>query len=167
MDYFRAEGLLRLTLVTQKIARCLAADSGVTVNEFHCMMQLYLEKPCCVRELTEILGIGSTSTSKLLRALDKRGWITRNLDKGDRRMEVISLTPPGIEVVQRIMQAANVAASSLIEQLPPDRREPFAECIHTVTKHIKTLSNHNEESTRKGPHHGSIYYKERLSQEQR
>jgi DNA-binding MarR family transcriptional regulator len=142
MDHFRAEGLLRLTLVTQKIARCLASDAGLRVNEFHCMMQLYLEKPCCVRSLTEILGIGSTSTSKLLRSLDKKGWITRSLDESDRRKEVVALTPPGTEVIQRIMQAADAAARSLIEQLPLDRREPFTECVHTVTKHIKTLSNH-------------------------
>lgn len=143
MDHFRAEGLLRLTLVTQKIARCLAGDAGLTVNEFHCMMQLYLEKPCCVRKLTGILGVGATSTSKLLRSLDRKGWITRGLDETDRRMERVALTGQGVEVIQRIMQAADAAALALIEQLPPDRREPFTECVHTVTRHIKTLSNHN------------------------
>jgi len=55
MDNFRAEGLLRLSLVTQKIARCLASDAGLTVNEFQCMMQLHLEKPYCVRKLTEAI----------------------------------------------------------------------------------------------------------------
>ena len=143
MDHFRAEGLLRLTLVTQKIARCLASDAGLTVNEFHCMMQLYLEKPCCVRELTEILGIGPTSTSKLLRSLDKKGWITRSLDESDRRMEVVALTAPGAEVIHRIIHAADAAALTLIEQLPPDRRLPFTECVYTVTTHIRTLSHHN------------------------
>lgn len=143
MDYFRAEGLLRLTLVTQKIARCLAGDAGLTINEFHGMMQLHLEKPCCVGKLTEILGIGATSTSKLLRSLDKKGWITRELDPTDRRMERVALTSQGTEVIQRIMQAADVATLALIEQLPLERRGPFTECVHTVTRHITTLSNHN------------------------
>ena len=142
MDQFRAEGLLRLTLVTQKIARCLAGDAGLTVSEFHCMMQLYLEKPCCVRKLTEILGIGATSTSKLLRSLDMKEWITRDLDETDRRKERVALTSQGNEIIQRIMQAADEAALSLMEQLPPDRRGPFTECVHTVTRHIKTLSQH-------------------------
>ena len=141
MDHFRAEGLLRLTLVTQKIARCLAGDAGLTVNEFHCMMQLYLEKPCCVRKLTEILGIGATSTSKLLRSLDTKGWLSRNLDPTDRRMERVALTEQGAEVIQRVMHAADAAAQALIEQLPLERRGPFTECIHTVTRHITTLSN--------------------------
>lgn len=143
MDHFRAEGLLRLTLVTQKIARCLASDAGLTVSEFHCMMQLYLEKPCCVSKLTEILGIGATSTSKLLRSLDKKKWITRSLDETDRRVEVIALTPSGTDIVQRIMQAADSAAAALIEQLPLDRRVPFTECVHTVSRHITTFSIHN------------------------
>jgi len=141
-DNFRAEGLVRLTLVTQKIARCLANDAGLTVNEFHCMMQLHLEKPCCVRKLTEILGIGTTSTSKLLRALDEKGWITRDLDPTDRRMERVALTASGFDVVQRIMQAADAAVVALIEQLPLDRRGPFTECVHSVTRHITTLSHH-------------------------
>lgn len=142
MNSFRAEGLLRLSLVTQKISRCLASDAGLTVNEFHCMMQLHLEKPCCVRKLTQILGIGATSTSKLLRSVDKKGWITRTLDEKDRRMERVALTDQGADVIQRIMQAADVAALALIEQLPPERRVPFTECVHSVTRHITILSNH-------------------------
>jgi len=138
MDNLRAEDFVRLTLVTQKIARCLASDAGLSLHEFHCMMQLHLEKPCCVRKLTEILGIGGTSTSKLLRSLDKRGWITRTLDPTDRRMEHVALTPQGAEVIQRMLGAADTAARALIEQLPFDRRQPFAECVHTITQHIET-----------------------------
>lgn len=143
MDGIRAEGLLRLTLVTQKIARCLAGDAGLTVSEFHCMMQLHLEKPCCVRDLTAVLGIGATSTSKLLRSLDRKGWIIRTLDDADRRMEIIRLSDAGAGVVQRILEAADRAAVSLMEQLPDERRGPFTECVYTVTRHIKTLSNNN------------------------
>ncbi len=142
LDYFRANALLRLALVTQKIARCLADDTGLTVNEFHCMTQLYLEKPCSAGKLTKILGIGATSTSKFLRSLDKKKWITRSLDETDRRVEVIALTPSGMEVVKNIMSAADLVATALIEQLPLERRVPFTECVHTVTQHITTLSIH-------------------------
>jgi DNA-binding MarR family transcriptional regulator len=142
MDHIRAEGLLRLTLVTQKIARCLASDVDLTVNEFHTMMQLHLEKPCCVRMLTEILGIGATSTSKLLRSLDKKGWITRELDPTDRRMERVAITKEGTEVIERIMQAADAASLALLDQLPPDRRGPFTECVHTVSRHMTAISTH-------------------------
>ncbi len=144
MDSPRAEGLLKLALVTQKIARCLAFDAGVTVNEFHCMTQLYLQKPCCVGTLTDILGIGATTTSKLLHSLDKKKWITRSLSETDRRIEIIELTPQGIEVVRQILHAADSAATELIERLPQERRAPFSECIHTVTQHIKTLSIHKQ-----------------------
>jgi DNA-binding MarR family transcriptional regulator len=141
MDYFRAEGLLRLTLVAQKIARCLAGDAGLTLNEFHCMMQLRLEKPCCVRKLTEILGIGPTSTSKILRSLDQKGWLTRGLDPKDRRMERVALTVQGMEMIEQIMTRADAVALEMIAQLPLDRREPFTECIHTVTRHITSSLN--------------------------
>lgn len=142
MDALRAEGLLRLTQVTQKIARCLADDAGLTVSELNCMLQLYLEKPCCVRKLTTMLGIGTSSTSKLLRSLDGRGWLTRELDPADRRMERVALTEKGAEVVKQILLAADSIAIMLLEKLPVDRRVPFTECINTVTHHIKTLPNH-------------------------
>lgn len=141
MDALRAEGLLRLTQVTQKIARCLAADAGMTVNEFNCMIQVHLEKPCCVRRLTEILGIGTTSTSKLLRSLDARGWLTRELDPADRRMERVTLTAEGLCVIDSIHAAADGLATLLVSSLPQERREPFTECIGTITHHFKTLPN--------------------------
>ncbi|MDL1892103.1 winged helix DNA-binding protein [Sphingobacteriales bacterium CHB3] len=142
MDALRAEGLLQLTLVTQKIARCLADDAGLSVSELNCMLQLYLEKPCCVRKLTEMLGIGTTSTSKLLRSLDGRGWLTRELDPADRRMERVALTDKGAEVAKQILLAADNIAIQILDKLPDERRLPFTECITTVTQHIKTISNH-------------------------
>lgn len=142
MHALRAEGLLRLTLVTQKIARCLADDAGLSVNELNCLLLLYLEKPCCVRKLTEMLGIGTSSTSKLLRSLDGRGWLTRELDAADRRMERVALTEQGAETVRQILLAADSIAVMLLEKLPDERRVPFTECINTVTQHIKTISNH-------------------------
>lgn len=141
MNYFSAEGLLRLTLVSQKIARCLAGDAGLTVSGFHCMMQLHLAKPCCVRKLTEILGIGPTSTSKLLRSLDHKGWLTRTHNPTDRRMEQVTLTVQGMEIVEQIMTRADAFAQEMIAQLPLDRREQFTECIDTVTRHIASSLN--------------------------
>ncbi|MBX2989838.1 MAG: winged helix-turn-helix transcriptional regulator [Bacteroidetes bacterium] len=133
---------MRLTQVTQKIARCLADDAGLQVGEFNCLLHLYLEKPCCVRKLTEMLGIGSSSTSKLLRSLDRRGWLTRELDPVDRRMERVALTEQGVEAARQILLAADCIAVMLLGKLPDDRRVPFTECINTVTQHIKTISNH-------------------------
>lgn len=140
MEHVHGEVLLRLTLIAQRLVRCLASDANMTVGEFHCIMQLYLERPCCVRKLADTLGIGATSTSKILRSLDNNGWIVRRLDVTDRRMERVTLTAQGTDVAHRILLAADQAALSIVEKLPAERRGSFLDCARAITQHCSSLS---------------------------
>ncbi|MBI4535951.1 MAG: winged helix-turn-helix transcriptional regulator [Ignavibacteriae bacterium] len=138
--------LLRMALLSHRFEKRLADDIGLSVLELHCMIQLFVEKPCCVRKLTEMLGVEPTSTSKILRALDRCGYITRSLDDHDRRMERVALTHHGVKVIARVLSAARVVWEDVLLQFPPDRRLAFMECFHTLTtvfpSNLRSFSAH-------------------------
>ena len=147
--------ILRLTLKCHKIENDLAALTGLTVSEFHCLLQLHLEKPCCVRKLTELLGIGGTSTSKLLRSLDRREYITRGLDVNDRRKETVTLTENGLRAVTHALQLAEQISKQILKQIPQERVESFGRCLSLLSVDYEPLGlNHHmpTSQTKESPH---------------
>jgi len=115
--------LIRLTLRCHRIENDLAHATNLSVHELQCLLQLYLEKPCCVRRLTEILGIGGTSTSKLLRSLDRKGYLTRNLDPDDRRKETVTLTVSGLQTVNKGLMLAEAISQRHLQHIPREQVE--------------------------------------------
>jgi DNA-binding MarR family transcriptional regulator len=117
-----ASGLLRLTLLCHSIDKHLAATAGVTVDEMHCLSQLHQEQPACVKRLSELLNASPTRTSKILKHLERRGFVTRTLHPEDRRKELVTLTDGGKIVAGHIVYLSSEAIQSFVcplaRQLP-------------------------------------------------
>jgi len=131
--------LLKMALKCHKIEIDLATLTGLSVNEFHCLLQLYLEEPCCVGKLTEILGIGATSTSKLLRSLDQKGFVSRSPDPIDRRRESVDLTESGIQKVMNGLALAEAISHRILQQIPEERIECFTRCLGLLSVDYEPL----------------------------
>ena len=96
-------GLLRLTLQCRKVDKELSAAVSLTIDELHCLSVLYLEQPECVKELNELLGLNGTRTSKILRTLERKGYVVRTLHQVDHRMEQVTLTADGVQVAEKLL----------------------------------------------------------------
>ena len=94
--------LLRQTLRCREIDKHLSDKTELTVDEMHCLGVLFLERPSCVKNLSEFLGLSPTRTSKILLSLERRGSVTRTHDSADHRKEQISLTDEGKTVAEKI-----------------------------------------------------------------
>ncbi|MGA2624277.1 MAG: MarR family winged helix-turn-helix transcriptional regulator [Bacteroidota bacterium] len=95
--------LLRQTLRCREIDKHLSDKTELTVDEMHCLGVLFLERPSCVKNLSEFLGLSPTRTSKILLSLERRGSVTRTHDSADHRKEQISLTDEGKTVAEKIL----------------------------------------------------------------
>jgi DNA-binding MarR family transcriptional regulator len=56
------------------------------------------------RRLTKKLGVTRSVVSRMLRAMERRGWIRREKAKYDRRMWLVSITETGQELLDRVMR---------------------------------------------------------------
>jgi DNA-binding MarR family transcriptional regulator len=131
--------LLRTTLKCHRIAKELAAEVNLSVNEMHCLMQLHFEKPDCVRKLTEVLGLRGTSISKLLRSLEERKFIERSLDTIDRRVERVVLTAEGFHVAEQVLALSEDFVENIIIDLPLERQHPFLECLQMISENTEPV----------------------------
>jgi DNA-binding MarR family transcriptional regulator len=123
----------RLALWNHRLERILGEEEELPVNQLHCVMALYIERPSSARELARRLGILDTSLSKILRCLQERGAVEREPDKIDRRIERVSLTRSGERTAQRLIAGAGEIGCQLLSGLPEDRREQFMRCLGVIT----------------------------------
>ena len=70
-----------------------------------------IEKSPCVepaaqeqRRLAEKLGVTRSVVSRMLKAMERRGWIRREKAEYDRRMWLVSVTEKGQELLDRVMR---------------------------------------------------------------
>jgi DNA-binding MarR family transcriptional regulator len=114
--------------VTELVLRChqfekrVALTLGLSVDETHCLSQLYLHAPFCVRKLTELLGVSSTRMSRILMMMERKGLITRKTSPLDRRIEQVSLTDMGRTIVSRVMEISEESGSEIFNGLPSDEK---------------------------------------------
>ncbi len=97
------EILFKFSRVCNKLNLITRKNFNLTVGELQCLIALYTDKPCCIKELSEIIGTRGTTTSKLLNSLEKKFIIKRELDNNDKRIEKVFLTPAGEDFTKKIV----------------------------------------------------------------
>jgi DNA-binding MarR family transcriptional regulator len=107
-----------LLLACHRLQKQLASSEGLSVDESHCLGQLFLHAPCCVKELCGMLGVTASRTSRLLHSLEARGYLLRSLGYQDKRKELLQLTEEGSVAAQRLLCSASNLVPELIGSLP-------------------------------------------------
>ncbi len=93
IDYF-------LKIVWQTVANRynqLVAEFGITQSIGYLLINIDENEGTTVSQAAALLGLKSTSLSRMLRQLEKMGLIYRELNEGDKRSVKIYLTPLGKE----------------------------------------------------------------------
>lgn len=97
IDYF-------LKIVWQTVANrynALVTDFGITQSIGYLLINIDDEEGTTVSQAAALLGLKSTSLSRMLNQLEQTGLIYRESNKGDKRSVKIFLTPLGKEKRQQ------------------------------------------------------------------
>jgi DNA-binding MarR family transcriptional regulator len=125
-----------LLLKCHQLEKELASSADLSVDQFHCLSQLHMHAPCCVKELCELLGIHPTRASRLLHDLERRGYLARSLGFSDKRKEQVNLTPDGVAVVRSLLQSSALSVKQLAAVLPEE-----------ALKHLTSSADSGERET--------------------
>ena len=124
--------LLRLTRRCRSIDKYLSASSGLSVDEMHCVIALFTERPSSVTRLSELINVSPTRASKILRALEQRGLVTRTLDPDDHRREVVILTTKGEKAVEGVFSLVAEVGSELLGNWHRESAPDFSWLLNTA-----------------------------------
>nr|WP_218625311.1 MarR family transcriptional regulator [Mucilaginibacter sp. dw_454] len=142
IDYF-------LKIVWQTVANrynALVADFGITQSIGYLLINIDEEEGTTVSQAAALLGLKSTSLSRMLNQLEATGLIYRESNKGDKRSVKIYLTPLGKEK----RHLARVVAKQFNNYLNAHISEADKEYLTDMLKKINQLTlNYKPEGNQK------------------
>jgi DNA-binding MarR family transcriptional regulator len=80
------------------------------------------------------LGIDRNTTGILVQQLEKRGLVRRQMNGADRRARLVSLTPKGDELRERLRPLLAADQRRILSVLAPAERERFLDYLVRVIK---------------------------------
>jgi DNA-binding MarR family transcriptional regulator len=95
------------------------------------------EEGADLHELRERLGLDSGYASRLVRRLEDEGLIVVEAYLTDRRRRRLRLTAAGTAEVQELDHMSNLAATALLDKVPPGRRERLLAAIAEVERSLR------------------------------
>lgn len=98
--------LRRSHLAFSKLLRNRLKDHDVSFSEFVHLERLWYDDGLNQTELSRRVGIETASSTTVLDALEKRGYIRRERDARDRRNVQVFLEPAGAEIEAKLLECA-------------------------------------------------------------
>jgi DNA-binding MarR family transcriptional regulator len=114
--------LLALQRATHRTLLALGtalAGLELTASEVNVLANLADGRPRSVRELSHDTGTRATTLTGVLDRLERRGYLTRQMDAADRRSFRITLTPAGQPVAGQVRDAVAGLEHAALARLRP------------------------------------------------
>jgi MarR family transcriptional regulator for hemolysin len=111
--------------------------TGVSITQAKSLMLLTeAEAPMSVKSLSDAMGLSLPGISRSLDAMVQRGEVTREEDPRDRRCKMLSVTPRGRRLYQRLMAVRLAGVRRFVEELDQDEKEALANGLDAVAGRI-------------------------------
>ena len=97
-DFLHALFVLKSLLGTQFSKSAKTQIHSLSMAEYALMK--HVSETASLTEIREYLSITKAAVSQMLSSLEKRGFLTREIDRANRRNLIVFLTPAGQQVLQ-------------------------------------------------------------------
>jgi DNA-binding MarR family transcriptional regulator len=96
--------------------------------------------PCTMSELARFKGVGLPTISKSVDMLVRRGWAERWVDKSDRRLTLVRLTPAGRRILTNCRRALEDFLDQRLASLTAGERNTIDHSLQLVRR-VLTLED--------------------------
>lgn len=107
-------------------------DSEFSMSEMRVLYELAHRDQATAGELAKELGLDPGYLSRMLRAFEKRGLLSRAESKSDARRNLLSLTPQGRETFAPLEARWQEQMERLLGSVSPTNRKRLVEAMRTI-----------------------------------
>jgi len=107
-------------------------DTSLSFPESRVLLQINETGNITPKEISTKLDLDASYTSRLLKKLNKLGYINLNISPSDARSKIVELSKAGQQIVQHLDDDSNVQIKDLIQDLSPQQQEQLYEAFNTI-----------------------------------
>ena len=110
---------------------------------FSCLMKLWRSPHRSAKpiELAEQLGVTRGNMTGLIENLERDGYVEREHDEEDRRVNAVHMTEKGNKHLQRMLPSHFERITKMVEPLTEQERKVFLTCLEKLTSTISNLKD--------------------------
>ena len=112
---------------------------NMTFPQFAALTALSRKDGISQRELAEAVETDTTTVMVLCDSLEKKGWLKRVPDPGDRRVNRLVLTDSGRGVFKRAYPLVRAGYEYLLKETPPEELETAVQILERLYRNTKEL----------------------------
>lgn len=120
--------------VSSRFQRLLAAEDA-SFPEWVALRLLYDEKQLTHSSFIQSLGMTKGAISKILRRMEKKGWVERELAEGSGREQLIMLTRAGRQLVPHLAALADANEEHFFGHLKGEERDLLMQTLRLLAEH--------------------------------
>jgi MarR family transcriptional regulator, 2-MHQ and catechol-resistance regulon repressor len=128
------EALKRLLRVYQYRDRDRICCHDVSVTQCHALEHLVEEGAIGQNELAATLYLDKSTTSRVVSALERKGYLVRTPDPADGRARLLEVTPEGRTLVAAIEADILAGQARLLAAFEPEVRKSMARLIDALAR---------------------------------
>ena len=128
------EALLGLTKVLQFRDRDCICCYDISVTQCHALGVLASEGPFTLNELAAVLYLDKSTTSRVVEALDRKGYVTRSRHPEDGRAVLLGVSARGRKLQRAIESDLQAGYGRLLADVDPDVRHAAVELISRLAR---------------------------------
>ena len=117
----------------------VSAELGLNRTQAQVLVQLPADEPLPQREMSQRLHCAPSSVVGLIDGLEERGWLARHVDRSDRRVNVLMLTPAGRKLRDELV-ADLLAPPETIRRLPAKAQDELREILRSLVGELSQQS---------------------------
>ncbi len=114
-------------------------DFSLSLSEMFALMALSAEAPMSQQVLAEQMHLEKSTVSRLIKHLERRGWVKRVRDLHDTRMFRLHLSDTGHEAASRLAKSLAERHQRLLAALKPDEQEALAYGLSALVRALRTV----------------------------
>lgn len=119
-------------------------DSGYSVTETRILFELKQSPQSSASRLIETLHLDKGYISRLIRSLEQKDLLERQVSAGDGRALLIRLTPEGERETDRLIEITNRKIGQLIQPLSAEDCNSLCAAMQTIMEQFSMEGKRNE-----------------------
>ncbi len=162
-DFLHALFVLK-SLLGAEFSKSAKSDTrSLSMAEYVLMKQV--SDTMNLTQIREYLAISKAAVSQMLSSLEKRGYLTREIDQTNRRNLIVSLTPAGQAILREKDEEADSRFEKIIAEMGEADTREFIRLIEKMNDALKasTENRRNEHDHQRGNEaaaHGSQIHRQ-------
>ncbi len=112
----------------------------ISVTQCHALDVLIRRDRCTVNELAAELYLDKSTTSRVVGALERKGYVARTRHPRDQRAVLLAVTSAGRKLHGRITEGLVAERRQILVTFPPEVRTAAAELIRRLTRAVRARS---------------------------